>query len=122
VISGVGQLSVPKYPTEIPGYETFKGTVVHSAKWDHSIDLHARVGVLGTGASAIQFTPEIAKVAKHVTVFQRSPGYVMIRGNFKYSEINKWMFRNIPGYLRLYRWFWILTVCFCSRQCPGDKP
>lgn len=76
VIFACGQMSQPLYPT-IPGRESFGGTEMHSARWDHSKSLAGLdVAVIGTGASAIQFVPEVAAVAGTVTVFQRSPTYV----------------------------------------------
>ncbi|KAJ3326972.1 hypothetical protein HDU76_012466, partial [Blyttiomyces sp. JEL0837] len=110
VISGVGQLNNPAYPN-IQGLDGFKGVVMHSARWDHSVDLEGKVvGVIGTGASSIQFTPEVAKVAKHVHVFQRSPAYIMPRWNYTYSGLARWIFRNVPGARQLYRWIWIAVL------------
>lgn len=72
VISAVGHLSEPKYPA-IAGIEDFAGELFHSAAWDDSVSLEGkRIGVIGSGATAIQVVPEVAKVAKHLTVFQRS--------------------------------------------------
>ena len=65
VISAVGQLNRPKYPTTIPGFDSFEGPAFHSARWDHDVDLTGkRVAVIGTGASAVQFVPEIAPVGR----------------------------------------------------------
>ncbi|MDX6743634.1 NAD(P)/FAD-dependent oxidoreductase [Actinocorallia sp. A-T 12471] len=83
VVSGVGALHVPSFP-EIPGLETFEGKAFHSAEWDHSYDLAGkRVAVIGTGASAIQFVPQIAKKAAHTTVFQRTPAWIQAKPNIK---------------------------------------
>lgn len=72
VVSAVGQLNRPMIPA-VDGLETFTGPVMHSAQWDHSIDFAGkRVVVIGTGASALQFAPAVAKEAEHVTIFQRS--------------------------------------------------
>ena len=61
VVSAVGQLNRPRYPTDIAGYGSFAGPAFHSARWDHDLDLAGkRVAVIGTGASAVQFIPEIA--------------------------------------------------------------
>src|SRR5690606_19217853 len=79
LISAAGHLSDPSYP-DIPGLSTFKGEVFHSAKWDHSYDWAGkRIGVIGTGASAIQLIPQLATTAKQLTVFQRSAPYVIPR-------------------------------------------
>lgn len=73
LVNASGALHTPKAP-DIPGLDTFDGTVVHTARWDHDLDLAgARVGVIGTGASAVQLVPEIAPVTEHLTVFQRTP-------------------------------------------------
>src|SRR5207244_10483077 len=73
VVSAVGQLNRPLLP-DIPGRDTFRGRAFHSARWDHAIDLRgARVAVIGTGASAVQFIPEIADVVAELLVFQRAP-------------------------------------------------
>ena len=69
-----GALSVPSIP-DIPGLASFKGAAFHSAKWDHSYDLHGkRVAVIGTGASAIQVIPAIQPLVEKLYVFQRTPG------------------------------------------------
>lgn len=76
VIAATGQLNRPYVPP-IDGLETFAGTAFHSARWRHDHDLAGRrVGVIGVGASAIQFVPAIAGEADHVTLFQRSVNYV----------------------------------------------
>ena len=78
LIVGVGPLSTPHFP-DIPGLDLFKaagGTVMHTAKWDSTVPLEGmRVGVVGTGATAVQVVPEIAKVAKTLTVFQRTAAW-----------------------------------------------
>jgi cation diffusion facilitator CzcD-associated flavoprotein CzcO len=77
VVSAVGQLNRPRLP-DIPGFDSFQGPSWHSARWDHGRDLAGkRVAVIGTGASAIQFVPEIARRAAAVHVFQRSAPYVI---------------------------------------------
>src|SRR5690606_25972888 len=69
-VPAVGQLSRPAYPS-IPGMETFAGTAFHSAEWDHDCVLEGkRVAVIGTGASAVQFVPEIQPEVARLTVFQ----------------------------------------------------
>jgi cation diffusion facilitator CzcD-associated flavoprotein CzcO len=77
VVSAVGQLNRPRLP-EIPGRADFAGPAWHSARWDHDVDLAGRrVAVIGTGASAIQFVPEIARTAARVDVYQRTPPYIL---------------------------------------------
>ncbi|KRB74194.1 4-hydroxyacetophenone monooxygenase [Nocardioides sp. Root190] len=85
VVSAVGQLSRPSIPA-LPGLDTFAGPAFHSATWDHDVDLAGkRIGVIGTGASAIQFVPEIAPLASHLTVFQRSAPYVVPKPDGTYT-------------------------------------
>ena len=73
LVAATGALSTPKLP-DVPGLNRFKGEVFHSATWNHGHDLTGeRVAVIGTGASAVQFVPEIADRASHLTVFQRTP-------------------------------------------------
>lgn len=77
LIAACGQMSTPDVPA-IPGLADFEGPFFHSARWQHDLDLTGRdVTVIGTGSSAIQFVPEVAKSAKSVTVLQRSSGYVL---------------------------------------------
>jgi cation diffusion facilitator CzcD-associated flavoprotein CzcO len=73
VIGATGVFTQPKLP-DIEGVETFGGVTMHTARWDHSQDLKGkRVGVIGTGASALQLIPSIAPDVSHLTVFQRTP-------------------------------------------------
>ncbi|KAJ3105825.1 hypothetical protein HDU97_007469 [Phlyctochytrium planicorne] len=108
IISGVGQLNNPAYPN-IAGLDTFQGPVVHSARWNHSVKYDGHVAVIGTGASSVQIVPELVKMAKKVLVYQRTPGYVVPRGNFKYTALFKWACRNIPYFLKVYRLLYILA-------------
>jgi len=79
LVSAVGLFNNPAIP-DIPGRESFAGVQFHSARWDHGCDLAGRrVAVIGTGASAIQFVPEIAPLAEKLYVFQRTPQYVFSR-------------------------------------------
>lgn len=79
LVSAAGPLSEPAYPN-IPGIEKFKGTKFHSAHWDHDHDLAGeRVAVIGTGASAVQFVPHVQKAARNLTVFQRTPPWILPR-------------------------------------------
>ncbi|MAA76254.1 MAG: 4-hydroxyacetophenone monooxygenase [Salinisphaeraceae bacterium] len=103
LVTAVGQLSRPGWP-KIPGEEDFEGHSFHSAEWDHDHDLNGRrVLVIGTGASAIQFVPEVAKQARHLTVFQRSAPYLLPRFQRQYGPINRWLFKTFPGYRDIFR-------------------
>ncbi len=73
LINAAGVLNVPKMP-DIAGVDTFAGTTMHTARWDHGVDLAGkRVAVIGTGASAVQLIPEIAPIVRQLNVFQRTP-------------------------------------------------
>lgn len=108
--SGCGQLNRPAMPA-IPGMDSFKGARFHSARWDHSVNLNGkRVAVVGNGPSAIQFIPEVAKVAGELTVYHRTPNYVVPRLDRPYSTFERWLFAKVPGAARAYRWalYWTL--------------
>ncbi|MGH0035055.1 MAG: flavin-containing monooxygenase [Myxococcota bacterium] len=110
VVSAVGQLNRPKIP-DLPGLEGFQGASFHSAAWDHGVELAGRnVAVVGTGASALQLVPEVAKVAGRLTVFQRSPAWMIPNPNYHavVSEEKKWLLKHVPYYARWYRFllFW----------------
>jgi cation diffusion facilitator CzcD-associated flavoprotein CzcO len=80
LVSAVGFLNVPKLP-DLPGLDTFEGPAFHTARWEHEHDLTGkRVAVIGTGSSAIQLVPEVARIASKVLVFQREPGWIMPKG------------------------------------------
>lgn len=82
LVSAVGLFNTPNVP-QIPGSDGFGGPQFHSAAWDHSVDLTGkRVAVVGNGASAVQFLPKIAPQAGSVTLFMRSPQYVLPRTTF----------------------------------------
>ncbi|HTO09411.1 MAG TPA: NAD(P)/FAD-dependent oxidoreductase [Myxococcota bacterium] len=110
LISAVGQLNRPKWP-ELPGRERFRGISFHSAQWEHQHDLTGkRVIVIGTGASAFQFIPEIAKRAARVTVFQRTPPWVLPTPEY-HDEVpagKHWLLNHVPFYAKWYRFamFW----------------
>ncbi|MFD9667988.1 flavin-containing monooxygenase [Rhodococcus sp. NPDC059968] len=96
LVTASGHLSDPKSP-DIAGLEQFGGARFHSAKWDHDVELKGkRVGVIGTGASAIQVVPELVGQVENLIVFQRSAPYIIPRRGYKYSEIEKETFRKCP--------------------------
>lgn len=83
LVSGSGGLSKPSYP-DIPGLDRFKGKKVHSARWDHDYPLEGkRVAVIGTGASSIQLVPSIVDRVGHLSLFQRTPPWVLPKPDFK---------------------------------------
>jgi cation diffusion facilitator CzcD-associated flavoprotein CzcO len=97
VVIATGQLHREAYP-RIDGLESFAGHSFHSAKWDHGYDLaDKRVAVIGTGASAVQFVPEIAEAANSVLVFQRTGNWFLPRKNSPYPSLLKAMIGLLPG-------------------------
>ncbi len=108
VISAVGQLNRPSFPP-IKGRDLFAGPSFHSARWDHSIDLYGkRVAVIGTGASAVQFIPEIADGVEHLVVFQRTPPWMGPTPEY-HDEVPaglRWLYAHVPSYSEWNR-FWI---------------
>jgi cation diffusion facilitator CzcD-associated flavoprotein CzcO len=102
-ISACGQLSQPAIP-KLKGIETFKGKVMHSARWDNSYSLKGKkVAVIGTGASAIQFVPAVAKVAESLHVLQRSPPYILPKSDRPYSAKEISRFKSSPLWQKLCR-------------------
>ncbi len=96
VVSAVGQLGRPAVP-DIAGRADFTGPSWHSGRWDHSLDLTGkRVAVVGTGASAIQFVPEVAKAAAHVDIYQRSAPYVLPKADRRYRHAEHVIYRRLP--------------------------
>jgi cation diffusion facilitator CzcD-associated flavoprotein CzcO len=96
LISGVGQLHRPAIP-EIPGRERFRGRAFHSARWEHDYDFTAKtVASLGTGPSAIQYVPELAKRAKKLYVFQRTPSWCLPKFDRAYTRLERWLLTHWP--------------------------
>lgn len=103
VVSAIGLFTQPVMP-DLVEEEPFSGTVMHTARWDHTVDLRdARVAVLGTGSTAAQLVPEVAKVAAKVYSVQRSPTWVLPKPDREYTAREKWMFANIPLAKKVYR-------------------
>ncbi|WP_431237060.1 flavin-containing monooxygenase [Mycolicibacterium aichiense] len=103
VVSAVGMFTRPLLP-ELREQEPFTGTLMHTARWDHSVDLTgARVAVLGTGSTASQLLPEVAKVADKVYSVQRSPTWILPKPDRPYSDRERWVFRWIPFAKKFYR-------------------
>ncbi|MQA15219.1 MAG: SidA/IucD/PvdA family monooxygenase [Pseudonocardiaceae bacterium] len=105
VISAVGLFNQPEVP-ELPGLDTFGGSAFHTARWDHSVDLAGkRVGVIGTGATAMQVVPAIADDAGEVVVLQRSPQWVAPNANYlrEVSDHTRLLMEQVPGYRTWYR-------------------
>lgn len=96
LVSGVGALHIPNIP-QIKGQKKFAGAAFHSAQWDHDCTLDGKkVAVIGTGASAIQFVPEIAKVADELHLYQRTPAWVLPRRNVKVPKVIQALLTRAP--------------------------
>ena len=111
LISGMGALSRPAYPSGIQGLETFAGKAFHSQQWDHGFDFSGkRVAVIGTGASAIQFVPQIQKQVAHLDLYQRTPPWIMPKPDRAISDFEHALFRRVPLAQKAYRTaiYWML--------------
>ena len=96
LITAVGQLHRPALP-DVPGVAAFAGRAFHSAQWDHSFDPAGKiVASIGTGPSAIQYVPEIAKQARQLHVFQRTPAWCLHKSDRRYSRFERWLLRRWP--------------------------
>ncbi len=112
LVSAVGQLNQPKYP-DIPGFGSFRGPAFHSARWDHSVDLEGkRIGVIGTGCSAVQFIPEIAPKAAHLTVFQRTAGWLAPTPDYHepITDGKHFLLSEVPFYQVWFRFFLFIAM------------
>ena len=108
LVSAVGLLSRPAIPA-LAGLATFQGPVFHSAQWRHDVPLQGkRIAVIGTGASAIQFVPELAREAARLTVFQRTPPWILPRPDRAYSERERRRFARRPWLMAAHRaWIYL---------------
>ncbi|MEH0108854.1 NAD(P)/FAD-dependent oxidoreductase [Tersicoccus sp. MR15.9] len=103
VVSAVGLLSVPRYPSW-PGLDQFDGPVFHTSRWEHQHDLHGkRVAVVGTGSTAAQVVPAVAPIVKDLLVFQREPGWVEPKSERPYTPAERWFYRTVPFAQRVHR-------------------
>jgi cation diffusion facilitator CzcD-associated flavoprotein CzcO len=112
LILGVGPLSRPAYP-DYPGLQRFQGKTFHSAKWDHTYPLEGkRVAVVGTGASAIQFVPQIAPKVDHLLLLQRTPPWVLPKRDAPIPPWVQRLLRTLPSLERLFRvlLYWLLEA------------
>lgn len=107
-VLAAGPLANASWP-DIRGLDSYTGYKIHSARWDHDYDMAGkRVAVVGTGASAVQIIPELVKTAAKVKVFQRTPGWVLPRLDFRHPGWAKQLFRHLPVTEQVARqaWFW----------------
>ncbi|HEX8084198.1 MAG TPA: NAD(P)/FAD-dependent oxidoreductase [Solirubrobacteraceae bacterium] len=116
LVVSAGPLSEPKIP-RLPGMESFGGATWHSASWDHDFPLAgARVAVVGTGASAIQFVPQIQPEVERLDLYMRTPPWIIARGDRDITELERRAFRAFPPAQTLMR-----GVVFATRESlvPG---
>lgn len=116
LIAAPGPLSQPAVP-DIPGLEDFRGVAFHTARWDHEHDLTgARVAMVGTGASAIQTVPQIQPQVKQLTVFQRTPPWVIPHSDRPITDFERRLYRRLPAAQRAVR-----AAVYLSRELlvPG---
>lgn len=104
LITATGYLSQPRKP-DIPGIEDFAGRIVHSMDWDDNYSPGGdRIGLIGTGATAVQLIPQLTKQAAELTVYQRTPIHVVPKIDFPIPEVVRRLFARIPLVQRAVRW------------------
>ncbi len=105
VVAATGALHQKHYP-EIEGLDRFAGASFHSADWNHDVPLEGRrIGVIGTGSTAVQMMAPLSKVASHLTMFQRTAQWIMPVGNKQYSERERRWTQRLPILGSLARWW-----------------
>lgn len=103
VIAGAGPWHEPNIP-DLPGLSGFDGEMFHSARWNHDFDLTGkRVAVIGTGASAIQFVPEIQPAVERLHLFQRTAQWVLPKPDHYVPRAERWLMRTFPAAQRALR-------------------
>ncbi|MGY1807484.1 flavin-containing monooxygenase [Blastococcus sp. SYSU D00669] len=103
LISAAGALADPTYP-DIPGLETFEGDLMHSARWDDAVELEGRaVGVIGTGASAVQIVPAIQPAVGSIAVYQRTAPWIVPRTDRPVKRSARWLYRHVPLFQKAVR-------------------
>ncbi|MGK8558174.1 flavin-containing monooxygenase [Nocardia gipuzkoensis] len=110
LISATGLFAEAKYPS-LPGLDTFAGTSFHSLHWNHDYDFTGkRVAVIGTGASAVQFVPEIQPEVAKLVLFQRSAPWIMPRLDRRTSRLERQLLRRIPLAGKAIRGSWFTAI------------
>lgn len=122
VVSATGILHHPAYP-DIPGLDSFKGEMWHTARWNHDVDLAGkRVGIIGTGSTACQTIGELGHTAGHLTVFQRTPQWIIRVPDKAYTDADKARLRGRQDKLAAIsrRYAFVLRNTF-SKAVTGSK-
>lgn len=105
LITATGFLCQPRTP-DIPGIDTFNGRIIHTAKWDDSYSFEGkRAAIIGTGSTAVQVIPELAKQVSELTVYQRTPTWVMPKIDFVFPPAVQRLFARVPLAQRIVKWF-----------------
>jgi cation diffusion facilitator CzcD-associated flavoprotein CzcO len=121
VIMALGPLNRPIIP-KLKGIELFEGKQFHSSQWDMQYKLKGKkVGVIGTGASAIQFVPQIAPIVEQLTVFQRSAAWIADRMDRSFSDKEQIGFEKVPSTQKALREFLYWLLEFRGRLFMGNK-
>jgi cation diffusion facilitator CzcD-associated flavoprotein CzcO len=103
VVNATGVLTRPITP-DLPGLADFKGPLMHTARWRGEVPLAGkRIGVVGTGASAVQLVPQLVTTAAGVTLFQRTPAWVLPKPDRPLGRAQRWLYTHLPGWQRLAR-------------------
>ena len=112
LVFATGPLSQPGMPN-IPGMDQFSGHAFHSAAWRHDVDLTGKkVAIIGTGASAIQIAPQIADQVAELSIYQRTPPWIMPKPDREITDAERASFRRSPLRQKLFRWklYWGLEL------------
>ena len=126
VIAATGVLHHPRYP-DIDGLDTFAGAAFHSSRWDHSVSIDgARVGIIGTGSTAVQMVTALVSGVAKLSLFQRTAQWIMPQDNPAYSDEEKAAFREDPNQLpqlhaQLAEMFGIFANAVIDSDSPGIK-
>ena len=122
VINAMGNQHTALYP-DVPGKETFAGDTWHATEWNHDVDLKGKkVVIVGSAASAVQIVPEVAKVAGHLTVLQRTPNWIMPRGSKPYSESRRAWNRRLPLLIRATQKIQGIMMGFVHKAATNGDP
>jgi cation diffusion facilitator CzcD-associated flavoprotein CzcO len=116
LVGATGPLTQPRLPL-VPGLAEFEGPVFHTARWRHDVDLTGRrVAVVGTGASAIQVVPELARSVDRLVLFQRTPPWVIPKSDRRITGVEQALYRRVPAAQRAVRAF---QYTFRESGVPG---